>query len=173
MNPLEKKTLGSSGLEVTRLGLGCAAIGGLYGDIPDEQAVQVVHRTFELGLNLLDTAPLYGAGKSETRLGLALKDIPRDNYVLASKVGRVLEPVAGEDNDEGIFDNPPPFKPVFDFSYDGVMRSFEESLQRLGVVAQIAEVLEQPLGTVLARHFRAIKRLRERLGESPVDNGES
>ena len=133
MDPREKAVLGSSGLEVTRLGLGCAAIGGLYGDIPDEQAIQVVHRAFSLGLNLLDTAPLYGAGKSETRLGLALKDIPRDNYVLASKVGRVLEPVAGEDNDEGIFDNPPPFKPVFDFSYDGVMRSFEESLKRLGV----------------------------------------
>ena len=133
MDPREKAVLGSSGLEVTRLGLGCAAIGGLYGDIPDEQAVQVVHRAFALGLNLLDTAPLYGAGKSETRLGLALKDIPRDNYILASKVGRVLEPVVGEDNDEGIFDNPPPFKPVFDFSYDGVMRSFDESLQRLGV----------------------------------------
>ena len=133
MDPREKAVLGSSGLEVTRLGLGCAAIGGLYGDIPDEQAIQVVHRAFALGLNLLDTAPLYGAGKSETRLGLALKDIPRDNYVLASKVGRVLDPVAGEDNDEGIFDNTPPFKPVFDFSYDGVMRSFEESLQRLGV----------------------------------------
>ena len=133
MDPREKAVLGSSGLEVTRLGLGCAAIGGLYGDIPDEQAIQVVHRAFALGLNLLDTAPLYGAGKSETRLGLALKDIPRDNYILASKVGRVLEPVAGEDNDEGIFDNPPPFKPVFDFSYDGVMRSLEESLKRLGV----------------------------------------
>ena len=57
MDPREKAVLGSSGLEVTRLGLGCAAIGGLYGDIHDEQAVQVVHRAFSLGLNLLDTAP--------------------------------------------------------------------------------------------------------------------
>ena len=92
MDPVEKAVLGSSGLAVTRLGLGCAAIGGLYGDIPDEQAVQVVHRAFHLGLNLVDTAPLYGAGKSETRLGLALKEVPRDSYILASKVGRILVP---------------------------------------------------------------------------------
>ncbi len=133
MDPLEKVVLGTSGLEVTRLGLGCAALGGLYGDIPDEQAVQVVHRAFDLGLNLLDTAPLYGAGKSENRLGLALKGVPRENYVLASKVGRILVPTDGENTEQGIFDNPPPFKPVFDFSYDGVIRSFEESLERLGV----------------------------------------
>ena len=133
MDPLEKVVLGTSGLEVTRLGLGCAALGGLYGDIPDEQAIQVVHRAFDLGLNLLDTAPLYGAGKSENRLGLALKGVPRENYVLASKVGRILIPADGENNEQGIFDNPPPFKPVFDFSYDGVMRSFEDSLERLGV----------------------------------------
>ena len=133
MDPLEKVVLGTSGLEVTRLGLGCAALGGLYGDIPDEQAIQVVHRAVDLGLNLLDAAPLYGAGKSENRLGLALKGVPRENYVLASKVGRILVPTDGENTEQGIFDNPPPFKPVFDFSYDGVMRSFEESLERLGV----------------------------------------
>lgn len=133
MDPVEKAVLGSSGLAVTRLGLGCAAIGGLYGDIPDEQAVQVVHRAFQLGLNLVDTAPLYGAGKSEKRLGLALKEVPRDSYILASKVGRILVPTEAGESDGGIFENPPPFKPVFDYSYDGVMRSFEDSLKRLGV----------------------------------------
>ncbi len=133
MNPLEKIVLGSSGLEVTRLGLGCAAIGGLYGDIPDEQATQVVHKALDLGLNLFDTAPLYGSGKSERRLGQALKDVPRDSYVLASKVGRILMPSEGEDRGSEIFDNPPPFKPVFDYSYDGIMRSLEDSLERLGV----------------------------------------
>ena len=133
MHPLEKAALGRSGLQVTRLGLGCAAIGGLYGDIPDDQATQVVHKALDLGLNLFDTAPLYGSGKSEERLGRALRDVPRDSYVLASKVGRLL--VASDDGqrDESIFDNPPPLKPVFDFSYDGVMRSLEESLKRLGV----------------------------------------
>ena len=95
MHPLEKAALGRSGLQVTRLGLGCAAIGGLYGDIPDDQATQVVHKALDLGLNLFDTAPLYGSGKSEERLGRALRDVPRDSYVLASKVGRLL--VASDD----------------------------------------------------------------------------
>ena len=133
MNPLEKRTIGTTGLEVTRIGLGCAALGGLYGDIPEDQATAVLERTFDLGLNLLDTAPLYGSGKSEYRVGRALAGIARDRYVLCTKVGRVLEPAPNGDRSESIFDNPPPFRPVFDFSYDGVMRSFEESLQRLGV----------------------------------------
>ncbi|MGB0603991.1 MAG: aldo/keto reductase [Candidatus Latescibacterota bacterium] len=133
MHPLEKAALGRSGLQVTRLGLGCAAIGGLYGDIPDDQATQVVHKALDLGLNLFDTAPLYGSGKSEERLGRALRDVPRDAYVLASKVGRLLVASDDDQRDGSIFDNPPPFKPVFDFSYDGVMRSFEDSLKRLGV----------------------------------------
>ena len=133
MHPIEKTVLGSSSLQVTRLGLGCAAIGGLYGDIPDDQATQVVHKALDLGLNLFDTAPLYGSGKSEERLGSALRDVPRDAYVLASKVGRLLVASDDEQRDGSIFDNPPPFKPVFDFSYDGVMRSLEESLKRLGV----------------------------------------
>lgn len=135
MDPLQKKVLGSTGLEVTRLGLGCAAIGGLYGDIPDEQATRVVHRALELGLNLFDTAPLYGCGKSETRLGRALQGVPRDDYVLCTKVGRVLERRApGADGGEGgIFGDLPPLQAVFDFSYDGVLRSVDESLQRLGL----------------------------------------
>jgi D-threo-aldose 1-dehydrogenase len=133
MNPTNRTTLGSSGLEITRLGLGCAAIGGLYGDIPDEQATEVVHKALELGLNLFDTAPLYGSGKSEIRLGQALKDVPRDSYVLASKVGRILVPTEDDDRGQSIFGDPPPFKPVFDYSYDGIMRSLEDSLKRLGV----------------------------------------
>ena len=133
MDPLERKALGSTGLEVTRLGLGCTGLGGLYGDIPDEQAHAAVQRALDLGINLFDTAPLYGSGKSEIRVGHVLSQVPRDRFVLCTKVGRVLEPVEAGDQDRGedIFGNPPPFKPVFDFSYDGVMRSFEESLQRL------------------------------------------
>lgn len=133
MNPLEKKELGRTGLQVTRLGLGCAALGGLYGDIPEEQATAVVQRALGLGLNLFDTAPLYGSGKSEQRLGRALRGVPRDAYVLASKVGRILVPADGSERGQEIYANPPPFKPVFDFSYEGVMRSFESSLERLGV----------------------------------------
>ena len=133
MDPLEKKILGSTGLEITRMGLGCAALGGLYGNIPDDQAYAVVQQALDLGINLFDTAPLYGSGRSEQRVGHVLSRIPRDSFVLCTKVGRVLDPVKPGDEDRGqdIYDNPPPFKPVFDYSHDGVMRSFDESLQRL------------------------------------------
>jgi D-threo-aldose 1-dehydrogenase len=132
MDPLEKRTLGKSGLEVTRVGLGCAAIGGLYGDIPDEQAIEVVHRALSLGLNLIDTAPLYGYGKSELRVGKALAGIPRDRFILATKVGRLLVPKEmGSTDQDGQWGDPPPVRPLFDFSYDAIMRSFEESLKRL------------------------------------------
>jgi D-threo-aldose 1-dehydrogenase len=134
MNPIETKPLGKSGLTVTRLGLGCASLGGLYGDISDQQAQQVVHRALALGLNLFDTAPLYGYGKSETRLGEALRGVPRDRFVLATKVGRLLVPKEiGDNSQDDYWGNPPPVRPRFDFSYDGVMRSFEESLKRLNL----------------------------------------
>ncbi len=132
MKPTDNRILGSSGLAVTRLGLGCAAIGGLYGDISDDQATQVVKKALDLGLNLFDTAPLYGLGKSEHRLGEALKGTKRDDYVLASKVGRLLEPNDGQTNNS-IFENEPPLKIKFDYSYDGVMRSLDASLERMGV----------------------------------------
>ena len=77
---------------VTRLGLGGASLGGLYKDMPDETAVATVRRALELGVNFIDTAPLYGHGKSELRLGRALAGQPRDSYILATKVGRLLEP---------------------------------------------------------------------------------
>jgi D-threo-aldose 1-dehydrogenase len=134
MHSLATKILGRSGLKVTRLGLGCAGIGGLYGDVPEEQAFEVVHRALSLGLNLFDTAPLYGYGKSETRLGKALAGVPRDQFVLATKVGRLLVPQEIADTSEDpLWGNPPPVRPRFDFSYDGVMRSFEESLKRLNL----------------------------------------
>ncbi|MAN24717.1 MAG: aldo/keto reductase [Gemmatimonadetes bacterium] len=132
MKPTDNRILGSSGLAVTRLGLGCAAIGGLYGDISDDQATQVVKKALDLGLNLFDTAPLYGLGKSEQRLGDGLKGTKRDDYVLASKVGRLLEPNDGQTNNS-IFENEPPLKIKFDYSYDGVMRSLDASLERMGV----------------------------------------
>src|SRR5215510_6988295 len=127
MSALETKQLGKSGLTITRLGLGCASIGGLYGDISDEQAQQVVHRALALGLKLFDTAPLYGYGKSEIRLGEALNAVPRDRFVLATKVGRLLVPQEiGDRSQDSHWGNPLPVRPRFDFSYDGVMRSFEE-----------------------------------------------
>lgn len=135
MNPLSKVALGKTSVFVTRLGLGGSALGGLYQDISDETAIALVHHVLELGINFIDTAPLYGHGKSELRLGSALRGAQRSSYVLATKVGRLLIPEHPAKVESIWFDNPPPFLPVFDFSYDGVMRSFEESLTRLGLKA--------------------------------------
>jgi D-threo-aldose 1-dehydrogenase len=133
LNPISKVALGKTQVHVTRLGLGGSGLGGLYQDISDETAFGLVHRTLELGINLIDTAPLYGHGKSELRLCSALKAVPRQSYVLATKVGRLLVPEDPSKLESIWFENPSPFLPVFDFSYDGVRRSIEESLRRLGL----------------------------------------
>lgn len=127
MDPLEKRVLGRTAIRVTRLGLGGSALGGMYGDIPPEQAHAVVHKALELGISFFDTAPYYGGGKSEQRLGEALADVPRGDYVLATKVGRLPDP-SGERQEGFIFE-----RMIFDYSRDGVKRSFEGSLERLGV----------------------------------------
>ncbi len=103
--------LGKANVHVTRLGLGGSALGGLYHDISDETAIALVHRVLALGINFIDTAPLYGHGKSELRLGLALKRAPRASYVLATKVGRLLIPEDPAKVESIWFDNPPPFLP--------------------------------------------------------------
>jgi D-threo-aldose 1-dehydrogenase len=133
MDPLQKVQIGKTELRVTRMGLGGAPLGGLFEDVQGEAAVATIRRALEMGINFFDTAPLYGHGKSEKWMGQGLAGIPSGSRVLATKVGRVLEPVEPGTLEKDEFDNPAPFKPVFDFSYDGVMRSFNESLQRLQV----------------------------------------
>jgi D-threo-aldose 1-dehydrogenase len=94
----------------------------------------VVRRALSLGQNLFDTAPLYGYGKSEVRLGRALAGVARDQFVLATKVGRLLVPMEmGDCSQDGYWANPPPVRPRLDFSYEAVMRSFEGSLKRLNL----------------------------------------
>ena len=133
MDPLARTQVGKTSLRVTRLGLGGAPLGGLFQDVISDSAVATIRRALELGINFFDTAPLYGHGKSEIRMGEGLAGTTPDSHVLATKVGRVLEPVEAGRLQKDEFDNPAPFKPVFDFSYDGVMRSFEESKKRLNV----------------------------------------
>ncbi len=120
-------------MQVTRLGLGGAPLGGLFRDVDETAATETIRRALALGINFMDTAPLYGHGKSETYFGKALAGATRDAYVLATKVGRVLEPAGPGKLAPDEFDNAAPFRPVFDFSYDGVMRSFESSLKRLNL----------------------------------------
>jgi D-threo-aldose 1-dehydrogenase len=133
MDPIARIQIGRSNLQVTRLGMGGTPLGGLYKDLSEDMASATVRRTLELGINFFDTAPLYGCGKSEMRLGQGLAGRSRDSFVVATKIGYAL--VAEDSNrDEKVFfpfDNPLPLHPVFDFSYEGVMRSFEQSLKRL------------------------------------------
>ena len=135
MNPLAKARLGNTALDVPRLGLGGTALGGLFHDPSDDTATSTIHRALSLGINFFDTAPLYGAGKSESRFRRGLEGIDRDSYVLASKVGYALLPQVAAGGHELFFpyENPGALHPTFDFSYDGVMRSLEGSLQRLGL----------------------------------------
>lgn len=134
--PLTKRRLaGASSLELTTLGLGGAAFGGLYSGVTREDAVHTLQAALAAGINYFDTAPYYGFGRSERVMGDVLRE-QHQPFVLSSKVGRLLK--------AGAVDNPAaygwpeglPFTPVFDYSYDAMMRSFEDSLQRLGL-AQI------------------------------------
>lgn len=126
----ETAEIGNTGLHVTRLGLGGVALSGAPpATDPDHttsehEATALIQRSLGLGVNYLDTAPMYGVGHSEQRYGDALRDVPRDSYVLSTKVGRVLDP-AGPGSAE--------LSGRFDFSREGIIRSFESSLQRLGL----------------------------------------
>jgi D-threo-aldose 1-dehydrogenase len=114
-------------------GLGCAPIGNLYRPLPDAQAIAAVHAALNAGISYLDTAPYYGHGRSEQRIGEALRGWHGARPFISTKVGRVLDPVApGEEGDFGYAD-PLPFRPRFDYSRAGVRRSLEGSLARLGV----------------------------------------
>ena len=120
-------------LPFTRLGFGTAPLGNFNRVLTDPEAEAVVQAAWDAGMRFFDTAPLYGHGLSAMRLGRVLKDNPRDDYLLATKVGRYLVPCRPGEEDSGIFLNVPPFARVYDYSYDGVMRSFEQSQQRLGI----------------------------------------
>jgi D-threo-aldose 1-dehydrogenase len=127
------RPLGNTGLSVTELGFGTAPLGNLFRPLADSDARATLAAAEEAGFGYYDTAPFYGFGLSERRLGDALRG--RD-VVLSTKVGRLLNPVAGP-IDQNVprhgYATPMPFEPVYDYSYDAVMRSFEESLQRLGL----------------------------------------
>jgi D-threo-aldose 1-dehydrogenase len=126
--------LGATGLKVTELGFGAAPLGNLFRPLPDAVARETLAAAQAGGFGYYDTAPFYGFGLSERRLGDALRG--REGIVLSTKVGRLLKPIPGPVDETVARDGyatPMPFEPVFDYSYDAVMRSFEQSLQRLGL----------------------------------------
>lgn len=132
----QTRTIGGTGVAVTRYGFGGGPIGNLYRALDDEAAEAAVVAAFEAGIRYFDTAPHYGLGLSERRLGRALAGRDRASFVLSTKVGRLLEPnptPTGSDLETGGFDMPDTLRRRFDFSRDGVLRSLESSLERLGL----------------------------------------
>lgn len=152
------------GLELGELSLGCAQLGNLYRAISDEDAWATVDAAWDLGVRYFDTAPHYGLGLSERRLGAALASRPRDEYVLSTKVGRLLvasDATAGRDA-EG-FDVAATHRRVWDFSRDGILRSLEESLERLGLDRVDVVYLHDPddhRDEVYATGYPALEELR-------------
>jgi D-threo-aldose 1-dehydrogenase len=113
------------------LGFGAAPLGDLYSRLDDSTALAAVERALTLGINLLDTSPLYGHGLSEHRCGSVIRRVPRDQIVVCTKVGRWMDPFHGRGNGSGYVGGQP-HRAVVDYSYDGTMRSVEQSLLRLG-----------------------------------------
>jgi D-threo-aldose 1-dehydrogenase len=160
INPYDRARLGRTKLEVTKLGFGMAPLGGLYAPVTDDQAAEVLAHAWELGIRYYDAAPLYGYGRAEQRLGRMLQTRSRREFVISTKVGRLLYPLdevlahpewdrdwqrlgsvtkvgpdetPPEELNDWYYRGVPDFRPVYDYSYDGIMRSVEASLKRTGL----------------------------------------
>ncbi|MGW1210392.1 aldo/keto reductase [Streptomyces sp. NPDC002499] len=160
----ETVVLGRTELRVTRLGLGLASLGGLFTPVSDEDAARTVDRAWDVGVRLFDTAPVYGYGRSECRAGAALRSRPRERYTLCTKVGRLIVPGGGDT--QPIWADPPPgVGPRRDYSYAGVMRSVEDSLERLGLdridVLHVHDP-DEDFPTAVTDAYRALAELRRR-----------
>ena len=175
-DPQERRAIGGTGVMVTRLGFGGASIGGLYRPVAFRDAVATVRRAWDLGIRHFDTAPLYGYGASEQRVGAALAGRPRDDFVLSTKVGRLVmaadEIPDGADVDRQVFDgrengaytDTADRRIVFDYSGDGVRRSIEESLGRLGLDRIDVALIHDPdrhWRAAIGEAFPALARLRD------------
>ncbi|MCO6007980.1 aldo/keto reductase [Actinoallomurus purpureus] len=129
--------LGRSGVEVSRVSFGAAGLGNLFAALSDDDAAQAIEAAWALGIRYFDTAPHYGLGLSERRIGQALRNRPRSEFVVSTKVGRLLEPVNGSGGHVGLdtagFAVPATHRRVWDFSANGIRRSIEASLSRLGL----------------------------------------
>jgi D-threo-aldose 1-dehydrogenase len=129
----DKRRVGHTSLEVTMLGFGTATMGGSRIQVSREESEAMVRAAWDAGLRYVDTAPFYGVGSAERRVGDALRDKPRNEWVLSTKVGRLLKPRREQ---QPVTDGrlaPMPFTVVYDYGYDAIMRSVDDSYQRLGL----------------------------------------
>lgn len=151
---MQKRKIGATAVEVDVLGVGCAPLGGNFAELGREDAAGLLETAWSAGLSYFDTAPFYGFGRSERVVGDVLRGKP---YVLSTKVGRLLIPGAAPDPMAYGMIEPLPFHPVYDYTYDGVMRSFEASLHRLGLdrvdILLAHDIGERQHGEDNKRHF--------------------
>jgi D-threo-aldose 1-dehydrogenase len=145
MATIEKRRVGRTNLHVTSLGLGTATMGGSRVPMTIDERVKLVEAAWNAGVRYVDTAPFYGVGAAERATGDALRDRPRDEWVLSTKVGRLLRPRSGGGGATDGRLAPLPFEVKYDYSYDGIMRSMEDSHQRLGL-AKIDILLVHDIG---------------------------
>lgn len=149
-------------IDLPRLGLGTAPLGGLFEAVTEEQALGAIDAAWNAGIRYFDTAPLYGFGLSEKRLGRVLQKKPRDKFVISTKVGRLLRSGGAPEPGQS-WKGTPQLNPVFDFSYDATMRSVEESLGRLGLDRVDILLIHDPddhHDDALHGAYRALDRLR-------------
>ncbi len=169
---LHKNPVGKTDVTVTNLSLGGASLGNLGAVVSDAAVHDVMTRAWDAGIRYFDTAPHYGRGLSEVRMGRFLQDKPRDDFVLSTKVGRVLSPGPALEQADG-FINPLPNAVRYDYSYDGILDSFESSCARLGTsrveiifVHDIGEVTHSPaenaghMDDLLGSGFDALRTLK-------------
>jgi D-threo-aldose 1-dehydrogenase len=160
MKHTDSRRLPRVDLSVPVFGLGCAQLGGLFQACTDAQADELVQAAWRAGVRFFDTAPYYGYTLSERRLGAALLRRPRNGFILSTKAGRLMWPDDGVRPGDDGFANPLPFKPHFDYSYGGVLRCFDDSLQRMGQ-ARIDILFIHDIGRVThgerhAHHWRQL-----------------
>lgn len=133
MHPDDKRKFGRTDLHVTPFGFGTAPVGNIFHEIDETTSDAMFQHAWDAGVRYFDTAPMYGHGLSELRTGQSLRWKQRDDFVLSSKVGRLLKPARRDSIDFAPWTNAAPFTMQFDYSYDGTMRSIEDSLQRMAL----------------------------------------
>jgi D-threo-aldose 1-dehydrogenase len=156
---MKRRAVGKTGLQVTEIGFGAAGLGNLYRAVTRKAANETLEAAWEAGMRYFDTAPYYGVGLSERRVGDFLHDKPRSEFVISTKVGRRIHPVPhGPIPFHGYVDTLP-FRPEYDYTYDGIMHSLESSYARLGL-ASIDILFVHDIGVYThgeegnAKHFR-------------------
>jgi D-threo-aldose 1-dehydrogenase len=135
MKVSERRRLRNRDVSFTVMGLGCAQMGNLYRLTSYAESLSAFDAAWESGIRYFDTAPFYGYTRSERRLGTMLTDHERKDYLLSTKVGRIMVPDDTVGAEEDAYVAPLPFRPTYDYSYDAILRSFEASRQRLGIFA--------------------------------------